>query len=168
MDRQKFHASPWENGIFVFLESPRVRKLFREAALRRDTGAPGEPPDSLDAFPGWLEELSFADQTRGDFTLLNIALHLLCIRGEAMEPVRDYAVEVLRLFWQVFVPDKEPEGMEAFIEEYALFCFQVLYRGGLADIEPVVSERAAKRAEYSLRPSAFFRAWASLARGTSG
>ena len=168
VDRQKFRASPWENGVFVFLESPRVRKLFRESFSQRDTGATGGPPDSLEAFPRWLEELYFDDQAREDFTLLNISLHLLCSRGEETEAVRDYAVEVLRLFWQVFVPAKEPQHMEAFVEKFALFCYQVLYLGGLADIDPVVTNRNAQKAEYGLRPSAFFRAWASLARDTQG
>jgi hypothetical protein len=164
VDRQKFRAAPWENGVFVFLDSPRVEQLFRETVSRRDTGTGSEPPDSLEDVPRWLEELTFADKSQEDFTLLNISLHLLCNRGQVMEPVRDYAVEVLRLFWQVFVPDKEPASIEAFIGGFALFCYQVLFRGGLADIEPIVSQGAAKKAGFSLGPSAFFRAWAFPAR----
>jgi hypothetical protein len=169
--RQKFRRSPWDNGVFVFLDSPRVRAAFASIQpehekhfSKQKAGSFDGPPDSLEEFPQWLEDLYSKTQGEEDFTLLNIALHLLCSRGEAMEAVRDYAVEVLRLFWQVFLPAKEPEHIEGFIERFALFCHEILYRGGLADINPVVSKRTAKTAEFRLRPSEFFRAWASLTR----
>jgi len=169
--RQKFRRSPWDNGVFVFLDSPRVRAAFaslqpelEKRFSKQKTGSFDGPPDSLEKFPQWVEDLYSKTQGEEDFTLLNIALHLLCSRGEAMEAVRDYAVEVLRLFWQVFLPAKEPEHIEGFVGRFALFCYEILYRGGLADIEPVVSIRTAKTAEFRLRPSAFSRAWASLTR----
>ena len=64
----------------------------------------------------------------------------------------------------MFLPAKEPEHIEGFVGKFALFCYEILYNGGLADIDPVVSKRTAKTAEFRLRPSAFFRAWASLTR----
>ena len=169
--RQKFRRSPWDNGVFVFLDSPKVRAAFaslqpelEKRFSKQKTGSFDGPPDSLEEFPRGLEDLYSKTQGEEDFTLLNIALHLLCSRGVAMEAVRDYAVEVLRLFWQVFLPAKEPEHLEGFVGRFALFCYEILYRGGLVDIDPVVSKRTAKTAEFRLRPSAFFRAWASLTR----
>ena len=169
--RQKFRRPPWDNGVFVFLDSPRVRAAFaslqpelEKRFSKQKAGSFNGPPDSLEEFPKWLEDLYSKTQGEADFMLLNIALHLLCSRGEAMEAVQDYAVEVLRLFWQVFLPSKEPEHIEGFVGKFALFCYEILYRGGLADIDPVVLKRTAKTAEFRLRPSAFFRAWASLTR----
>jgi len=169
--RQKFRRSPWDNGVFVFLDSPRVRAAFtalqpelEKRSSKQKAGSFDGPPDSLEEFPKWIEDLYSKTERENDFTLLNIALHLLCSRGEAMEAVRDYAVEVLRLYWQVFLPSKEPEHSEGFSGRFALFCYEILYRGGLAEIDPVVSRRTAERAEFRLRPSAFFRAWASLTR----
>lgn len=169
--RQEFRRPPWNNRAFVFMDSPRVRGLFsslqseiKNRVSKHKPGSAEGPPDSLDAFPNWLEELYFETQAQRDYTLLNVTLHLLCSRGEEMEAVRDYAVEVLRLYWQIFVASKEPEQIENFIGEFARFCFEVLYCGGLADIDPVVTKRTAGKAEFRLRPSAFLRAWASLTR----
>jgi hypothetical protein len=167
--RRLFHSSPWENGVFIFLDSPRVRKHF--AALQPELGrrfserkiGPFQgPPKTLDELPRWFEELYFTTQEQRDFTLLNITLHLLCNRGKELEAVRDYAVEVLRLYWQVFVKSKEPENLEIFVEKFSLFCFEVLYKGGLVNIDPVVGKRAAADARFSMGPSAFLRAWISL------
>ena len=169
--RQKFRRSPWDNGVFVFLDSPRVgaafaslQPEFEKRFSKQKTGSFDGAPESLEEFPQWLEDLYSKTQGEEDFTLLNIALHLLCSRGEAMEAVRDYTVEVLRLFWQVFLPAKEPEYIEGFVGRFALFCYEILYRGGRPDIDPLVSKRTAKTAELRLRLSAFFRAWASLTR----
>jgi hypothetical protein len=157
--------------VFVFLDSPRVRELFASLQRhiekrfpQREPGAFSGPPISLEALPEWIENLYFDSQSRNDFTFLNVALHMLCSRGAEMEPVRDYAAEVLRLFWQVFLPSKEPRKLERFIGTFGRFCYAVLYRGGLADIDPVVTEAMAKRAEFRMRPSAFIRAWANLTR----
>ena len=102
-----------------------------------------------------------------DFTFLNVTLHLLCSRREVMESVRDYAVEVLRLYWQVFLSAKEPEQFEGFIRKFARFCYKFLYRSGLADIDPVVTKQTATKGMFRLCPSAFFRAWASLTRDSA-
>lgn len=169
--RGNFRLSPWANGIFVFLDSPRVKALFsslqpqlKERFSIRETESFGGPPDSLEALPKWLEDLYFATQAQHDFTLLNTALHLLCSRGAVMEPVRDYAVEVLRLFWQVFLRSKDPQELESFIGTFARFCYEVLYRGGLAEIDLAVTKRTARKAQFRMRPSTFFRAWVNLTK----
>jgi len=172
--RYRFKSSPWENGVFVFLESPRVRQLYQ--SLRRylterfstqTSGISEGTPSSLDDYPRWLENLYFAARKQTDYGLLNICLHLLCSRQDVMEPVRGYAAEVLRLFWQVFVRSKDPDALEAFVEDFAVFCYQILYRGGLIDIDPVVTNRNAKKAEFGMKPSSFFRSWVSLSRDIS-
>jgi hypothetical protein len=173
--RQEFRRAPWDNGVFVFLDSPRVRELFtrlqdglQQRSSTRKSGPFTAPPDSLDAYPRWLEELYFFTHFERDFTLLNITLHILCSVGDGMREVRDYAVEVLRLYWQVFVRTKEQEALELFIQRFALFCFEVLHLGGLVDIDPKITKKDAKQAEFRIEPSAFFRAWASLTRHRSG
>lgn len=81
-----------------------------------------------------------------------------------MRPARDYAVEVLRLFWQVFVPGGEPERSARFIRRYGGFCHKILVAGGLAEIEPGVLLARLRAAWFGMRPTAFLRAYAALAQ----
>ncbi len=167
--RRSFHQSPWDSGLFVFLDSPRVRQLYaglQEELSRRaeELNAAGQdaeaPPASPTELGDWVEDLYSERAEQQDFTLLNISLHMLCSRGEDFEPVRDYAVEALRLFWQVWVPGGEPEACERFIRRYGGFCRKVLIAGGLAEIEPGTSLARLRAAGFSMRPTAFLRAWA--------
>ena len=168
--RMRFRLSPWDCGLFAFLDSPRVRRLYAEAlpairerreASTRISEAVAPPPEELDELPGWLEELHEETQDLQDYTLLNTAFDLLCHRGDRLEPVRDYAVEVLRLFWQVLLPGRETDHIQRFHGRFARFVHDVLYAGGLVDIDPPVNRLEARRAEFALRPSALFRGWVS-------
>ena len=167
--RDFFHQSPWDSSLFVFLDSPRVRqqyaalleRLSRQAEELNAAGQDAEaPPDSLSELADWVEDLYSERAEQQDFTLLNISLHLLCSRGEDFEPARDYAVEALRLFWQVWVPGGEPEACERFIRRYGGFCRKILVAGGLAEIEPGVSLARLRTADFGMRPTVFLRAWA--------
>jgi transcriptional regulator with XRE-family HTH domain len=167
--RQFFDQSPWDSGLFVFLESPRVRQLYadlQEELSRRaeELNAAGQEVDAPPASPtelgDWVEDLYSERAEQQDFTLLNSSLHLLCSRGEDFEPVRDYAVEALRLFWQVWVPGGEPETCERFIRRYGGFCRKILVAGGLAEIERGVPLARLRAADFGIRPTAFLRAWA--------
>ena len=168
--RRYFHQSPWDSGQFVFLDSPRVRQLYatlQEELSRRaeELNAAGQdveaPPASLEELADWVEELYAERAEQQDFTLLNISLHLLCSRGQDFEPARDYAVEALRLFWQVWLPGGEPEACERFIRRYGGFCRKILVAGGLAENEPGVTLARLRAADFGMRPTAFLRAWAS-------
>jgi hypothetical protein len=160
--RSEFKLSPWQNSLFLFLDSPRVRELYTAIQhSRKAGGASVEPlPSALEAFPEWMEDAYSNTAQEPDFTLLNAVLHLLLCRGEVYEPVRDYAVEVLRLFWRLFAPEKEPRQIERFIRRFGRICYEVIHLSGLADIEPPTS--AAQTHKANLRPSAFLRAWAKL------
>ena len=169
--RSRFHQSPWDSGLFVFLDSPRMRQLYadlQEKLSRRveELNAAGQdveaPPASPTELGDWVEDLYAEQAEQQDFTLLNISLHLLCSRGEDFEPVRDYAVEALRLFWQVWVPGGEPEACERFIRRYGGFCRKILVAGGLAEIEPGGSLAQLRAADFGMRPTAFLRTWARL------
>jgi hypothetical protein len=170
--RRYFRQSPWDSGLFLFLDSPKVRQLYadlREELARRaeELNAAGQdveaPPASLEELGDWAEDLYAERAEQQDFTLLNMSLYLLCGRGEEFEPARDYAAEALRLFWQVWIPDGEPENCERFIRRYGGFCRRVLAAAGLAEIEPGVSLAGLRAAGFGMRPTAFLRAWAKLA-----
>jgi hypothetical protein len=169
--RQQFRLSPWRGRVFMFLDSPRVRELYTSIqpsltfpfAEWRAAGRDVElPPPSLEQLPEWLEELYFDTMQDRDFTLLNATLHMLCTRGEVFEGVRDYAAQLLRLFWQVFTPEQQPLQLERFLRRYSRFCYEVLHLGGLAEIDPQVSPVQARKAVFGMRPSAFLRAWIRL------
>lgn len=136
-------------------------ELFRRAEELNAAGQNAEAPPASPAELGdWVEDLYSERAEQQDFTLLNTSLHLLCSRGEDFEPVRDYAVEALRLFWQVWVPGGEPEACEHFIRRYGGFCRKILVAGGLAEIEPGISLARLRVADFGMRPTAFLRAWA--------
>ena len=88
--RRSFQASPWENSVVLFLDSPRVREFY--ASIRPSLSIPfaggsaegalaKPPPESLDELPQWLEDLYAEAVQEHDYTLLNAALHLPCSRG---------------------------------------------------------------------------------------
>jgi hypothetical protein len=169
--RRNFLQSPWDNGLFEFSDNSKVRQLYaalhqelsRQAAELKAAGLEAQaPPEALPELGDWVEDLYAEQAQQQDFTLLNISLYLLCNRGEAFEPVRDYAVESLRLFWQVWVPSAEPEDCERFIRRYGAFCRKILAAGGLAEIEPGLPLARLRRAEFGVRPTDFLRAWARL------
>jgi len=119
----------------------------------------GPAPVYLGHLGTWLEDLHDETQQQENFTLLNTAFDLLCHRRERSEPVRDYAVEVLRLFWQVLLPGREEVHFRRFHGRFARFAYDVLYTGGLVEIDSPVNRLEARQGAYSIRPSAFFHAW---------
>ena len=87
--------------------------------------------------------------------VLRYTFLLLCRRGNEFERSGDYAAEVLRLYWQVLIRDKEVDHVAAFREKYAHWCQELLSRAGLA----VAEERDGTS---WIRATPFFDAWISL------
>ncbi len=170
--RRNFLQSPWDNGLFEFSDNSKVHQLYSvlrqelssQAAELKAAGLEAHtPPEALAELGDWVEDLYAEQAQQQDFTLLNISLYLLCNRGVAFEPVRGYAIESLRLFWQVWVPSGKPEDCERFIRRYGAFCRKIMAAAGLAEIEPGISLAHLRRAEFGVRPTDFLRAWARVA-----
>lgn len=70
--------------------------------------------------------------------------------AERRERVRDDAIEVLRMFHQVLLPDAGPAQLEGFIDKYGLFCWEILEPLGLVEIEGAVDRYRAAEADYRM------------------
>ncbi|MCK4766606.1 MAG: hypothetical protein KAW12_30720 [Candidatus Aminicenantes bacterium] len=162
-ERFKFSDIFMENSLFEFNNSIEAESHFRiklpDAAMETEDGK--EVPLTLAVLPYFLEELffDFWGEEIGGCTILLYTLYLLQQKGKTFLPVRDYAVEFLRLFWQTILPDKSKENIEAFIEDYALFCYEVLYMVGLVDTEGDLDEEKTLTAAHKIKASPFFYKW---------
>ena len=121
----------------------------RAAGLDVEAATGGGAEDlSLELLPRLLEDLFFAHWQAENATVLTYTLCLLHHGGAAPQRVSDYAAEVLRIFWQVLLPDKADAYIRGFIEKYALFCWEVLEPLGVVEIEGAVDRAQASRGRF--------------------
>ena len=163
--RGKLQTLPSQSDLFVLDYGPeaqqayanrreRVRDLIaQQLAVGADVsvasaGDDGEPP--LARLPRLLEDLFFASWQARDPTVLTYTLYLLCQAGATAQPVRDYAVEVLRTFHQVLLPNARPAQLEGFIDKYGLFCWEILEPLGLVAIDDALDRGRAAEANYRM------------------
>ena len=163
--RGKLQTLPSQSDLFVLDYGPeaqqayadrreRVRDLIaQQLAVGADVsvapaGDDGEPP--LARLPWLLEDLFFASWQARDPTVLTYTLYLLCQAGATAQPVRDYAIEVLRTFHQVLLPNARSAQLEGFIDKYGLFCWEILEPLGLVAIDDALDRGRAAEANYRM------------------
>ncbi|MCD6122652.1 MAG: hypothetical protein J7K04_12515 [Spirochaetales bacterium] len=95
-------------------------------------------------------------------TVLLYTFYMLCKKGSVFVNVRDYAVEFLKTFWQVILPDKKRKYLDEFIEDYSDFMFDVLFVYNIIDIDNETIETGDTEEEYLIKASAFFMKWIRL------
>ena len=163
--RKELQALPSQSTIFVLEYGPEAQQAYAErresvrelVAEQRAAGADvsaafegdGDEP-SLARLPRLLEDLFFANWRERDPFVLSYTLYLLCQAGDTPQRVRDYAVEVLRMFHQVLLPSTAPAQLEGFIDKYGLFCWEILEPLGLVEIEGAVDRYRAADADYRM------------------
>ena len=143
----------------------RVRDLVAEqrsagADIAGEAGGDGE--FSLDGVPRLLEDLFFASWQARHPIVLTYTLYLLCQAGDTPRRVRDYAVEVLRTFWQALLPSTARSQLDGFVDKYGLFCWEVLEPLGLAEIEDAVDRTHAAEAAYRMSAGPLLKAFIRL------
>ncbi|MFW6138138.1 MAG: hypothetical protein ACOC7U_03095 [Spirochaetota bacterium] len=166
-ERMKMEGSFMENELFEFNYSKAARELFSEQVLPRinrlqEAGeylVDRQVEFSLSDLPRLIEDLYFKYLEPVDYTILLYTLYLLHHKGEEYHTARDYAVEVLKTFWQVAVSSKGKRHLERFVRTYGVFCYAVLYRVGLIEIDRDPGEKEARKGEYRMKASSFFREW---------
>ena len=166
--RRELQLLPAQSDVFVLDYGAAAQHAYAERRERvRDlvaeqgsAGGDGEP--SLAGLPRLLEDLFFASWQARDPIVLTYTLFLLCRAGDTPRSVRDYAVEVLRTFWQVLLPSRARSQLEGFIDKYGLFCWEVLEPLGLIEIEDAVDRTGAAEAAYRMSGGPFLKAFMRL------
>ena len=166
--RRELQLLPAHSDVFVLDYGAAAQHAYAERRERvRDlvveqgsAGGDGEP--SLAGLPRLLEDLFFASWQARDPIVLTYTLFLLCRAGDTPRSVRDYAVEVLRTFWQVLLPSRARSQLEGFIDKYGLFCWEVLEPLGLIEIEDAVDRTGAAEAAYRMSGGPLLKAFIRL------
>lgn len=159
--RMRFSGRFQDNSLFEFRASPMAEGYFgiKLPGLAEDMDELEYETLTLNELPAFIEDLYFEHWNTPNCTILFYTIYLLSKEGEIFLDVRDYAVEVLRLFWQIILPTKEEEQIEKFIKSYSFFCFDVLYRVGLIDIDRKIDEERSMDALFKIKASPFFYEW---------
>jgi hypothetical protein len=161
VERMKFKEPFTQNSMFRFNNSPMAFRYFRAKlpGLKEDMESLEYETLSLRELPAFIEDLFFEHWNTDTCTILFYTIYLLSKKGESYINVRDYAIEFLRLFWQINLPSKENESIEEFIKSYGFFCFDVFYRVGLIEIDRELNEDESMQALFKIKAFPFFFEW---------
>lgn len=162
---------PAAHGAFAE-QAPRVRTLlaeYREMGLNVQAADYGPAQElSLKMLPRIVDDLFFAYWEADDATLLTYTLCLLHHAGSTQHQVSDYACEVLRVFWQVLLPKNTRTQIRGFIEQYALFCWNVLEPLGVVEVDEEIDDMPASgrvsRAGFRMSGGPLLRSFFRLSR----
>jgi hypothetical protein len=135
--RMKMRGPLAESELFVFGSGDRAREQFREhaagfAGLARTVGK--ETP-GFEEMPAIIDDLSLKHWDTTNSTILTYSLMLLLAAGKEFRPADDYASEILRLFWQVLIPNRGKKSIRRFLESYTSYCEKILAPAGLIETE---------------------------------
>jgi hypothetical protein len=161
-------APPLEKCLLFSLhEGVNVQRLFQTILPGVEGLASGirgsREPIKLANLPRLLVDFDYAEWQEERNAVLKYTLFLLCLKGGEYEDVRDYAAEILKLFWQVLLPGKERMHIRRFVKQYAIYCRATLARAGLIDIEDAVTAApSAPGMPFRMKSSVFLSAWISL------
>ncbi len=163
-DKLQFCEPFTNNGIFEFHNSTKAEMLskIKLPSLLEDMDDLDYDRFSLQDLPEFIEDFFFDFWDVQDSSILLYTFFLLSRKGKNFLPVKDYAVEYLRLFWQTVLIEDTPAEIRDFIESYALFCYFVLQPVGLVEFDREIDEYEAEKADFAMRASSFFFEWIRL------
>lgn len=109
-----------ENKLFAVNTEQEVREDFKifTAGLKFD--CKNVKKITFENFYDTLEDLARRIWGRGGCTVLLYTFYILCKKGAVFKNVRYYAVEFLKTFWQVILPDKKRKYLDKFIKNYLI------------------------------------------------
>lgn len=165
--RMKFREPFPESSLFEFNSSAKAGSYLQEKipGLADDLETLGYDEElHIAELPEFIEDLFFAYWEVHDCTILLYTLYLLSKKGENFLPIRDYAVEFLRIFWHTILPDKSKREIQKFIKDYRFFGFNVLYSAGLIEIESKIDVKSALKTDYNIKATPFFYEWLTFDR----
>ncbi|MBI9107240.1 MAG: hypothetical protein JEZ04_10905 [Spirochaetales bacterium] len=109
------------------------------------------------------EEFFLAFEDSGT-PIMNSWFYMMCHKHDQWISVRDYAVEILKLFGHIFLPMLETDN-KGFITELSRFAAVELKALGLIDIEAAPRLSKVDDGNYKIKPSKLFRSFIHLNRG---
>jgi hypothetical protein len=168
--RIKITTSLEDSPIFRFDMGGRARELFEEhasrlAGLARSVGKETPSPEEL---PGILEDLCLKFWKVTDPLILNYTLFMLASAGGVPRPAGDYAMEILRIFWQVVITSRGKKQIARFVDRYEMFCEEILAPAGMVVVSGSNREGedgasgVSAPSQLMMARSGFFDAWVSL------
>jgi hypothetical protein len=162
VDRIKFRESFQNNSIFEFQNNSNTTSYL-------NVKLPGLVDDleyfeyetiSINQLAEFIEDMFFDFWEVSDSTILLYTIYLLSQKGDSFHEVKNYGVEVLKLFWQALIPSKDKELIKAFIEDYGFFCLDILYKTGLIEINRTIPDvNAVEDVDFKIKASPFFYSW---------
>jgi hypothetical protein len=159
--------------LFRFDQGSDAQRLFGEVASRieamrgKERISRSRTALTLVTLAKFLEEIDDEAGDDKDNTVLKYSLYLLLHAGGELQSTKDYAAEILKLFWQVLLQSGERVEIRRFTKQYAIWCREFLVRTGLAEEElDAVSAQAPQKpgAAFRLKATDFFRAWVKPAQ----
>ena len=160
-ERQMLHRRLESCELFRLRSDDTTRRLFGQEVAGIEElaetleGSQRVAEVTLERLPDILDGVDDTWWRDPHHAVLRYTFLLLCRRGAEFERARDYAAEVLRLYWQVMIRGRDPDHVAAFWEKYEHWCQELLSRAGLT----VVEERDGT---LWIRATPFFGAWISL------
>ena len=140
---------------------PDIRTMFRDR-LDENKLFTVNTVNTAENFYDTLEDSASRIWGSGGRAVLLYTFYMLCKRGSVFENVRDYAVEFLKTFWQVILPDKTRKYLNEFIEDYLDFMSNVLFAYNLIEIDNGAIDTGDAEGDYLIKASAFFKKWIRL------
>ena len=161
--RTVFRDSLIENKLFSVNTTEELREDFEiiTAGFKPD-GKNAQMKFTFENFYYTLEHLAGRIWGRGGRTVLLYTFYMLCKKGSVFENVKDYAVEFLKTFWQVILPDKKRKYLDEFIGDYSDFMFDVFFAFNLIDIDREKPDAGDIGKVYRIKASDFFKKWVRL------
>jgi hypothetical protein len=158
--RMKMKGPLAESELFILSSSDRTRELFHEhdtgfTALARTVGR--EAPD-FQEMPAIVDDLSLKHWHTTDSTIIAYSFILLLAAGKDFRPADDYATEILRLFWQVLIPNKGKKSILRFQDKYTSYCQKILAAAGLVQTEAGAEGRCL------VKRTRFFEEWVRIVK----
>ena len=152
--RQKLLTLLTKATLVSFNTSTTVESMFEKIAgkLSIQMEILGYQELGLARFPKFIEDYYLHLVGEGSPTVLMYSLYLLDHKGFSFRAASDYAAEVLRIFWQVLIPDTEGETIDGFTAWYEDLCTSFFASLGLIEVKET-------RDGPQIKTTPFFREW---------
>ena len=155
---QNFKPPPPSERL-KFRDSLKLNKLFKLAAdadVEEYISTLNLGIETIKDFLNLLDDLYHRIWEKRDYTILLYTLYLLSIKGRAFEPVKNYACEYLKTFWQTILLVNSEIAINSFIIKYKKFCISVLNKTGLVTIDEEPGEQKLHKIDFRIKASDFF------------
>jgi hypothetical protein len=161
IERIQFSEPFSTSSLFRFNDSHKAVKYLKEKLpeLREDMKDLEYQTLTLKQLPDFLEDLNYDNWHMDTSIILVYTIFLLSKKGQDFLKVHDYAVEFLKLFWQIILPSNDKKSIDQFKKNYGYFCYDVLYRTGLIEADRELDKKKSRQSNYKIRAAPFFHEW---------